>query len=75
MAHRSNADIIAHKHNTARYFTRRGTWRGSRCFATCLWGVYGFLTMPQRKDLDVPVRAALTLTHWPGASSEKVESW
>ncbi len=73
MAHRSDADIIAHTHNTARYFvsTRHVSW--VLLIATCLWGVYGFLTMPQRKDPDVPVRVALTLTYWPGASSEKVE--
>jgi multidrug efflux pump subunit AcrB len=73
MAHRSDADIIAHTHNTARYFTQTRHVAWVLLVATCLWGVYGFLTMPQRKDPDVPVRVALTLTAWPGASSEKVE--
>jgi multidrug efflux pump subunit AcrB len=73
MAHRSDADIIAHTHNTARYFTQTRHVAWVLLVATCLWGVYGFLTMPQRKDPDVPVRIALTLTYWPGASSEKVE--
>jgi multidrug efflux pump subunit AcrB len=73
MAHRSDADIIAHTHNTARYFTQTRHVAWVLLVATCLWGVYGFLTMPQRKDPDVPVRVALTLTSWPGASSEKVE--
>jgi multidrug efflux pump subunit AcrB len=73
MAHRSDADIIAHTHNTARYFTQTRHVAWVLLVATCLWGVYGFLTMPQRKDPDVPVRMALTLTSWPGASSEKVE--
>jgi multidrug efflux pump subunit AcrB len=73
MAHRSDADIIAHTNNTARYFTQTRHVAWVLLVATCLWGVYGFLTMPQRKDPDVPVRLALTLTYWPGASSEKVE--
>jgi multidrug efflux pump subunit AcrB len=73
MAHRSDADIIAHTHNTARYFTQTRHVAWVLLVATCVWGVYGFLTMPQRKDPDVPVRVALTLTSWPGASSEKVE--
>jgi multidrug efflux pump subunit AcrB len=73
MSHRSDADIIAHTHNTARYFTQTRHVAWVLLLATCLWGVYGFLTMPQRKDPDVPVRVALTLTAWPGASSEKVE--
>jgi len=73
MSHRSDADIIAHTHNTARYVTQTRHVAWVLLLATCVWGVYGFLTMPQRKDPDVPVRVALTLTYWPGASSEKVE--
>src|SRR5262249_31623349 len=41
--------------------------------ATCLWGVYGYNSMPQRKDPEVQVRTAVALTAWPGASAEKVE--
>ena len=29
--------------------------------------------MPQRKDPDIPVRLALALASWPGASAEKIE--
>src|SRR5262249_18128743 len=29
--------------------------------------------MPQRKDPDIPVKAALVVTQWPGASAQKVE--
>jgi uncharacterized membrane protein YpjA len=44
MAHRSDADIIAHTHNTARYFTQTRHVAWVLLVATCLWGVYGFLT-------------------------------
>ena len=40
---------------------------------TVIWGVYGYLKMPQRKDPDIPVKMALVETHWPGASAERVE--
>jgi multidrug efflux pump subunit AcrB len=40
---------------------------------TLLWGIYGYRHMPQRKDPDIPVKAALVETHWPGASAERVE--
>ena len=30
--------------------------------------------MPQRKDPDIPVRVAVALTPWPGASAEKIEN-
>lgn len=40
---------------------------------TVIWGVYGYLKMPQRKDPDIPIKMALVETHWPGASAERVE--
>jgi multidrug efflux pump subunit AcrB len=41
--------------------------------ATVLWGLYGYTHMPQRKDPDIPVKQAMVVTPWPGASAEKVE--
>ena len=40
---------------------------------TVLWGIYGYIKMPQRKDPDIPVKAALIETRWPGAGAERVE--
>ena len=40
---------------------------------TVIWGIYGYLKMPQRKDPDIPVKAALVETHWPGATADRVE--
>ena len=40
---------------------------------TVIWGIYGYMNMPQRKDPDIPVKMALVETHWPGASAERVE--
>ena len=36
---------------------------------TLLWGIYGFLHMPQRKDPDIPIKAALVVTNWRGTQS------
>ncbi|HKX29018.1 MAG TPA: efflux RND transporter permease subunit [Blastocatellia bacterium] len=71
--HKSDADIISKTHNTSRYFvnTRQISW--VLLVATCLWGVYGYLRMPRRKDPEVQVRTAVALTPWRGASAEKVE--
>ncbi|MBK8464224.1 MAG: efflux RND transporter permease subunit [Chloracidobacterium sp.] len=41
--------------------------------ATCLWGVFGYFSMPQRKDPEIQVNVAVTLIPWSGASAEKVE--
>jgi multidrug efflux pump subunit AcrB len=75
MSHgKGDDEIIKTTHNTARYFveTRHISW--VLLIGTCLWGVYGYLSMPQRKDPDIPVRIAVALTPWPGSSAEKVEN-
>ena len=75
MAHgKSDDDLIKNARNTARFFveTRHISW--VLLIATCLWGFFGYLSMPQRKDPDIPVRVAVALTPWPGSSAEKVEN-
>ena len=67
------AATIAQTHNTARFFTETRHVAWVLLIGTVLWGVYGYLTMPQRKDPDIPVRQALALCPWPGASAEKIE--
>src|SRR5689334_22596832 len=71
--HKSDEEIIRTKRNTARFFveTRQVAW--VLLIITCLWGVYGYFSMPQRKDPEVQVRTAVALVPWPGSSAEKVE--
>src|SRR6059058_3748860 len=71
--HKSDIAIIAGTHNTSRYFveTRHIAW--VLLIGTIAAGTFGYMRMPQRKDPDVPVRIALAITQWPGASAEKVE--
>jgi multidrug efflux pump subunit AcrB len=74
MSHgKSDQELINGKHNTARFFveTRQVAW--VLLILTCLWGVYGYISMPQRKDPEVQVRTAVALVPWPGSSAEKVE--
>ncbi len=73
MAHRPDADLIAHSRNTARFFTETRHISWVLLVGTVLWGLYGYLRMPQRKDPDIPVRVAVALCSWPGANAEKVE--
>src|SRR5262249_1754843 len=40
---------------------------------TLLWGWYGYHSMPQRKDPDIPVRVAVAITPWPGVQAQEVE--
>lgn len=74
MSHgKTDQELINTKHNTARFFvqTRHVSW--VLLLLTCIWGIYGYFSMPQRKDPEVQVRVAVALVPWPGASSEKVE--
>jgi multidrug efflux pump subunit AcrB len=69
----SDQDIVARTHNTARFFTETRQISWVLLIATLVWGVYGYWRMPQRKDPDIPIRQALTLVSWPGASAERIE--
>ncbi|MFB3922968.1 MAG: efflux RND transporter permease subunit [Terriglobia bacterium] len=73
MAHKTDSDIIATTHNTARFFTEYRQISWVLLFGTLLWGVYGYIKMPQRKDPDIPVRVAVAICPWPGAGAEKIE--
>lgn len=74
MSHgKSDSEMIQSKHNTARFFVEKRHVAWVLLVATCLWGIYGYFSMPQRKDPEVQVRVAVALIPWPGASAEKVE--
>jgi multidrug efflux pump subunit AcrB len=74
MAHgRRDEDIVRDTHNTARFFTETRHVAWVLLVFTLFWGVYGYLSMPQRKDPDIPVRAAAVLAYWPGAGADKIE--
>jgi multidrug efflux pump subunit AcrB len=75
MSHgKTDAEIVSRTRNTSRFCveTRHVSW--VLLLATCLWGIYGYLRMPQRKDPEVPVRVAVAITPWPGSSAEKIEN-
>jgi len=71
--HHDELELAARTHNTARFFTETRHVSWVLLIATVLWGIYGYIRMPQRKDPDIPVRQALALCPWPGASAEKIE--
>lgn len=72
-AHRTDQDLVAHAHNTARFLTEHRHIAWVLLVATMLWGVYGYTGMPKRKDPAVPVLYAAAVCPWPGASAEKIE--
>src|ERR1051325_8624965 len=73
MAHRTDDWLIANVHNTARFFTENPHIAWMTLAATVVWGVFGYLRMPQRKDPDIPVKVAMAICPWPGVDAVKVE--
>jgi multidrug efflux pump len=74
MSHgRKDEEIIRTTRNTARFFTEQRQIAWVLLAGTILWGVFGYRSMPQRKDPDVPIREAVAVCPWPGASAEKIE--
>ncbi len=71
--HKSDAEIIATTHNTARFFTEHRQVALILLIATFVWGWYGYHNMPKRKDPDIPVRVASAQCQWPGATAEQIE--
>jgi multidrug efflux pump subunit AcrB len=71
--HKSDSWYIQHTHNTARFFTENRHIAWMVLVATLVWGVFGYVRMPQRKDPDIPVRIAVAICPWPGVGAEKIE--
>lgn len=59
--------------NISRFFVEQHHIAWMLLVMTCVWGIYSYLTMPQRKDPDIPVRVAVAVTPWVGVDAEKVE--
>ncbi|MEQ9619598.1 MAG: efflux RND transporter permease subunit [Deltaproteobacteria bacterium] len=73
MPHPKDKDLIANKHNTARYFTENRSISWVLMIAVLAWGAYSYIVMPKQKDPDIPVLVAVAICPWPGADAEKVE--
>src|SRR6266852_1367244 len=73
MPHMSDTELIQNTHNTARYFVEHRQIAWAALLGVIGWGVFGFFSMPQRKDPEIPVRVAVAACRWPGASAQEVE--
>ncbi len=59
--------------NSARFFVENRHVSWVLLVAVVFWGVFAVLEMPKRKDPETPVRVAVAICPWPGASAEKME--
>src|ERR1700753_1008290 len=73
MTHAQNEQSTNKKQNLARFFLEQRHIAWVSLAVALLWGIYGLLKMPQRKDPDIPVRQAMVIVPWQGTSAEQVE--
>src|ERR1700726_1554552 len=73
MAHKSDQERIEQTKNVPRFFVEHPQVSWVLLFGVLVWGWFGFKSMPQRKDPNIPVRVAVASCSWPGATSQKVE--
>src|SRR5260370_41720367 len=75
MAHRSDQDRIEKTHNLPRFFVEHPQVSWVLLVGVLVWGWFGYHSMPQRKDPDIPVTVAVASCSWPGAAAQQGEQF
>src|ERR1700686_30387 len=75
MAYKSDQDRIEKTHNLPRFFVEHPQVSWVLLIGVLVWGWFGYHSMPQRKDPDIPVRVAVAVCSWPGATAQQVEQF
>ena len=73
MAHKSDQERIEQTRNVPRFFVEHPQVSWVLLLGVLIWGWFGYKSMPQRKDPNIPVRVALASCSWPGATAQQVE--
>ena len=73
MAHKSDQERIEQTRNVPRFFVEHPQVSWVLLAGVLIWGWFGYHSMPQRKDPNIPVRVAVASCPWPGATSQQVE--
>jgi multidrug efflux pump subunit AcrB len=73
MAHKSDQERIEQTRNVPRFFVEHPQVSWVLLVGVLIWGWFGYKSMPQRKDPNIPVRVALASCSWPGATAQQVE--
>src|ERR1700704_2305783 len=75
MAYKNDQDRIEKTHNAPRFFVEHPQVSWVLLMGVLIWGWFGYNSMPQRKDPDIPVRVAVAFCSWPGATAQQVEQF
>jgi hypothetical protein len=73
MAHKSDQERIEQTKNVPRFFVEHPQVSWVLLCGVLIWGWFGYKSMPQRKDPNIPVRVGVASCSWPGATSQQVE--
>src|ERR1700756_5315112 len=72
MTHENGQDI-SKRRNIPRFFVEHPHISWILLLGVLIWGWFGYTSMPQRKDPDIPVRLGVASCPWPGATAQQVE--
>ncbi len=61
--------------NVPRFFVSHPHISWMLLVGVLVWGWFGYTSMPQRKDPDIPVRLGVAACPWPGATAQQVEQY
>ncbi len=70
-----NAQDISNRRNVPRFFVEHPHISWILLLGVLIWGWFGYTSMPQRKDPDIPVRLGVAACPWPGATAQQVEQY
>ena len=66
---------ISNRRNLPRFFVEHPHISWILLLGVLIWGYFGYTSMPQRKDPDIPVRLGVAACPWPGATAQQVEQY
>jgi multidrug efflux pump subunit AcrB len=70
-----NEQDISNRRNLPRFFVEHPHISWILLAGVLVWGWFGYTSMPQRKDPDIPVRLGVAACAWPGATAQQVEQF
>src|ERR1700758_5034036 len=70
-----NTQEISNRRNVPRFFVEHPQISWMLLAGVLIWGWFGYTSMPQRKDPDIPVRLGVAACPWPGATAQQVEQF
>jgi multidrug efflux pump subunit AcrB len=70
-----NQQDISNRRNLPRFFVQHPHISWILLLGVLIWGYFGYTSMPQRKDPDIPVRLGVAACPWPGATAQQVEQF